>query len=582
MIDREQLKAVLWLRWRLTRNQWRRGGNLGAVLAAIVTGMAILGGVVLLSTAVLVGIFAARTWSPMALLAAWDVVIGFFLFSWMTGLMTELQRSETIDLQRLMHLPAALGQLFVINYIASHLVFSVLICVPMIMGFSVGLAISRGPAMLLVLPAALSMILMITAWTYCLRGWLSSLMSNPRRRRAVIFGITMFMVLLAQLPNLYFQLKERPRRERAQTSAEDAAQRREARQERKRQEERTALAIHRYVPPLWVPLSAKALAEGRAWPAFATTVGCLGLGALGLRRAYRSTLRFYRGEQKSTLQERKPRPADRPQASPTSIRMVERRLPGVPEHASAVALATLRSMLRAPEVKMTWGAGLLVSIVLASALLFRGAGKIPPAAQTLMVMTVLSMPLFLLVQLFGNQFGFDRSGFRAFLLAPVNRRDLLLGKNLANLPAALLLGLLIGTTAAVWLKLPLMVCATLALQFLAAVALITILGNLLSILVPHRVQQGSMKATKLPLKVAVVMFLAQMLFPIALLPAFLPAVAQLLWDLGKLPAFPVGLVLAMLVAGAASFAYWLTLPPLSRLLQQRELKILEVLSSDVE
>jgi ABC-2 type transport system ATP-binding protein len=32
-----------------------------------------------------------------------------------------LQRSESIDLQRLMHLPVALGQIFVINYAASHL-----------------------------------------------------------------------------------------------------------------------------------------------------------------------------------------------------------------------------------------------------------------------------------------------------------------------------------------------------------------------------------------------------------------------------------------------------------------------------
>ena len=32
----EQLKTILWLRWRLMNNQWRRGGGLGAVFAAIV------------------------------------------------------------------------------------------------------------------------------------------------------------------------------------------------------------------------------------------------------------------------------------------------------------------------------------------------------------------------------------------------------------------------------------------------------------------------------------------------------------------------------------------------------------------
>ena len=30
-----QLQAMLWLRWRLTRNQWRRGGQLNAVITLI-------------------------------------------------------------------------------------------------------------------------------------------------------------------------------------------------------------------------------------------------------------------------------------------------------------------------------------------------------------------------------------------------------------------------------------------------------------------------------------------------------------------------------------------------------------------
>ena len=31
-----QLKTILWLRWRLTRNQWAKGGGIGAAIAAIV------------------------------------------------------------------------------------------------------------------------------------------------------------------------------------------------------------------------------------------------------------------------------------------------------------------------------------------------------------------------------------------------------------------------------------------------------------------------------------------------------------------------------------------------------------------
>ena len=44
-----------------------------------------------------------------------------FLFFWLIGLIVEIQRSETIDLPKLLHLPVALGRVFVLNYVASHL-----------------------------------------------------------------------------------------------------------------------------------------------------------------------------------------------------------------------------------------------------------------------------------------------------------------------------------------------------------------------------------------------------------------------------------------------------------------------------
>src|SRR4029453_8972599 len=125
------------------------------------------------------------------------------------GLLNELQRSETIDLQRLMHLPVQLGQIFVVNYLASHLAFSIAIIVPSMIGLAIGLASSRGIAMLLLIPLGLSMVLMITAWTYYLRGWLAALMTNPRRRRAVIMGLSFGVILLIQLPNIYFNLVRR-------------------------------------------------------------------------------------------------------------------------------------------------------------------------------------------------------------------------------------------------------------------------------------------------------------------------------------------------------------------------------------
>jgi hypothetical protein len=242
-----------------------------------------------------VGAYALGHASPLAVMAVWLGLTGVFIFVWLIGLLNELQRSETIDLQRLMHLPVALGQIFVINYVASHLALSIIVMAPAMIGLSIGLAVSRGPLMLLLIPLSLSMVLMITAWTYYLRGWLATLMSNPRRRRAVIMGISFAVIVVAQAPNFYFNIS---RRFNQPTKKERAAQTPEEKAARDADDEAKALLFikaQEFVPPLWVPVGARALAERRVLPAFLGTLGCLAIGAVGLRLAYRSTVRFYQG-----------------------------------------------------------------------------------------------------------------------------------------------------------------------------------------------------------------------------------------------------------------------------------------------
>src|ERR1019366_3285090 len=103
----EQLKTILWLRWRLTRNQWARGGGLGAVIAVLVgLGRIMLGGLCFVGS-LLGALYGLGEASPKVIMGIWLGITVGFLFFWLIGLLTELQRSETIDLQRLMHLPVA-------------------------------------------------------------------------------------------------------------------------------------------------------------------------------------------------------------------------------------------------------------------------------------------------------------------------------------------------------------------------------------------------------------------------------------------------------------------------------------------
>ena len=68
----------------------------------------------------------------------------------------------------------------------------------------------------------------------------------------------------------------------------------------------------------------------------------------------------------------------------------------------------------------------------------------------------MAFSLFMLVQFLANQFRFDRQGFRAFVLSPVDRRLTLLGKNLATWPVGATFGLLLLVVISIWRRLPLL------------------------------------------------------------------------------------------------------------------------------
>jgi hypothetical protein len=578
----EQLKTILWLRWRLTRNQWARsGGFLGAVIAVVaglgavaVSGLCFVG-------ALLGAAFGLGETSPKIIMALWFGITIVFLFFWMIGLLTELQRSETIDLQRLMHLPVALGQMFVVNYLVSHFAFSIIVAVPVMLGLGIGLAFARGPEMILLVPLALSMVFMITAWTYCLRGWLATLMSNPRRRRTVIMGITFTFILLSQGPNLYFNILHRDDFHHGRQPTTGQELRLTVGQERLNQ----LLAVRKFIPPLWLPLGAEGLAEGRALPALLGTLGCLSLGALGLRRAYRSTVSFYYGQTGGQAPVRIKPAGTAAVATPagTGNGFLELRLPAVPEQAAALALATFHSLYRAPEVKMALGSSFLTVAIAGAMVFLRSPPNLTDAVKPFIATGVVAFSIFMLVQFLANQFGLDRDGFRSLILSPADRRLILLGKNLASLPVGATFGIIMLALSSVWLHLPWVVFVAALFQLAALLLLAGLAGNALSILVPYRIQPGSLKPTKMPGLAMLAMILCHMLIPVAMAPAFVPPLAELLWRLAGWPdAVPVNLILSVPLATVVALAYWQTLGPLGRLLQRRETKILGVVTAEVE
>jgi len=194
----------------------------------------------------------------------------------------------------------------------------------------------------------------------------------------------------------------------------------------------------------------------------------------------------------------------------------------VPEQSAALALATFQSLLRAPEVKMAWASSFFVTIILGATFFFRDPSHLSDSMKPSSVTGSIVFPVFFLAQFFANQFGFDRDGFRALILSPADRRLILLGKNLATLPVGATFGGLLLVLASVWLHLPLPDVAATVFQLVTVLLIVSLVGNLLSILNPFRIRSGSMKPTKMPGLAMVVLLLCQMFLPLTLAPVFFP------------------------------------------------------------
>ncbi|MBX3746177.1 MAG: hypothetical protein KF833_12805 [Verrucomicrobiae bacterium] len=579
----EQLRALLWLRWRLTRNQWSRGGTIQAVLTAIGMGLGMCMGAAAAVGGLVVGYGPLSRAEPVTMQWVWDGVVAGFLLLWLIGLVTELQRSETIDMTRLMHLPATLRDVFLLNYVASHLQFSLAWAVPGALGLAAGLVLGRGWGMLPLLALVFGFFFMVTAWTYCLRGWLAALMVNPRKRRAAIMMVTVGAVLVFQVPNLGSQWWMRGHRERmAGLSGE---QRVEALREQRAAAAVMVERVHRAVPFLWLPAGARSLAEGRMGMPWWAAAGMTGLGALGLWRAYGATLRFYRGEERGR-RGRGQGKAGQPGATsgrPAGPVWVERGVPGMSGETAAMAWACLRSMLRAPEVKMALAINVVVFVVVGGGLAMNAKGALPEPVRALMPAGAVALTFFGMMQVMFNQFGFDRDGFRALVLLPARRSGVLLGKNLAVAPVALtvlgvLLGLLTGLGGMAWTGW----LEAMGL-FVAAWALLSLAGNVASILVPYRFQPGSTKPTKMTALTTFLILLVTSMFPVVIAPLMLPAAAGMVLERGwGWPGWVVSLGGATALAAASVTGYRFALEPMGQWLARRERAILKAVTEQVE
>ena len=341
----QHLKTFLWLRGRILRNQAKRNSFASLLLQGALVIIPGIAGVVLFLAFVGVGLLALQDVSPVRVMLVWDGLLGAFLFFWMIGLLTELQRSELLSIEKFLQLPVPPRSVFLINYLGSIVLTPcMLVFLPAMVGLAIGLVVSRGPLMLGLFPLILAFIVLVTAITYQFQGWLAALMVNKRRRRSVIAISTLVLVLVSQVPFIVSRIAD----SRSEPSAEIAELRDERRvlrsqiealtqaadakespeggriailaqvdtnqsqidvltqaiealsqtedEEAFREVERIAVLANRVIPLGWLPYGAMTLAQSRVVPFLVGTVGLMLVGLVSLVRSYRTTLRLYTGD----------------------------------------------------------------------------------------------------------------------------------------------------------------------------------------------------------------------------------------------------------------------------------------------
>ena len=150
-MNREHFRAFVWLRWRIRVNQFRKAGAFNLIFFAFFAVCAVISAIGLAFTGFFVGWLALPRAEAPVRLFVWDGIVAAVLFFWMIGLLSELQRSESLSLDKFLHLPVSLSGAFTINYVSSLFSVTLLVFVPGIIGLILGQSIAHGPLMKVVM-----------------------------------------------------------------------------------------------------------------------------------------------------------------------------------------------------------------------------------------------------------------------------------------------------------------------------------------------------------------------------------------------------------------------------------------------
>lgn len=664
----QHFQTFVWLRWKIRTNQLRNSSSIGRALAAVLLALILMVTVSCFVGGVAIGALIPRLFSREYYFLLWDGLVAAFVFAWVIHIATDLQRSDAITFERILHLPVSYFEAFAVNYLSSLVNVHFLGLIAFFGGLILGSCFSIGLISLLIAIPFLVFVFALTTLTYQLQGWLALVMENPRRRRLVMIATPIVIVALSQVPTfLASQFAKRmdnagktvqvtphaaedqpkldpadipsenqggvpanvptdesgppalPSSENAAIAIDDAEKpsvdadappapvlTAEEIQESNLQKQKSQRAsvrkqsfgvfvslvriLNLAFPPLWMAGCVESIISGTSHVIW-LTMAMFVVGVLSIRRNYQQTIRHYRGEiGAKALPSKSPKvdqsvPSAESQTNPigAKARMIEWEIPFVSESTAAIITMTWQTMMRAPEVKIYLILPFFAPIFLFAVLHSLQLPKIDELKAAIVVCGA-AFTLFISTGILGNQFGFDRAGFRAFVLSPIRRDRILLGRNLATSLVLLLQTFFLALAIGLYFGISLDVLLSAILLSASMLPLYALMVNLMSILAPFPIAAGAMQPKHFDLLPVLMSLVLSMLMPmitgIALVPlgiewlvrTYLPVLAFL----------PIAMLLSVLwLAGSLLIYRWL-LPYEGKLLASKEQKLLQIVTSKIE
>jgi hypothetical protein len=592
-----QILAIAEMQFRSRLNLMRRESWIGHIVKLIFAISIATSAIGVLMIALVGGFFLAHESSVDYYLLTWNGIAGFFLFAWIIYFSHDIFRSDTIPLQRVMHLPVSPAQAFGMNFFQTWCNLPMLYFLTSAIGLVVGESIKLGPLALWQLAPIFLHALMFTAVTSLLQARIAVWLVNPRTRRLVLVLIPALVGILS----FGFAVSTSSLRERLPSPAnvaqpkpsdpnESSSQSQNASQEvvvprplGSGRLVRTTRFLDAVCPPMWIAACTDRTTSPRM-TVVALMASMLAVSILALRSNYALTLKYYRNgfDFESNSKKLVVKPRGQLQQD-SSLTFMESRFPGLDETYSSIVSMSWLSLSRSPEIKLSILLPLMQPVIMMM-LFGRRGGPENLHWQYVAILALTALGLFLSSGFLCNLFGIDRSGFRFWVLSPIERHTILHARNIAFGLPALLLSIAIGLGIALFWDVSLLVMLESLFGLLAFFPLYLIVTNIMSILAPFPLPPGGMHPKEFSWKTLTMNLLLTLSLPFLLLwcciPIGLEAVLQWTWP--EIPNGPVALIGSVLIFWRSWTFYHKNLPLIGRLLQAREVDLLKIVTMHVE